>query len=29
MISNDTNLAYFGESRKSIARKILAEKGIY
>jgi beta-lactamase class D len=29
LVSNDTRLEYFGESRKSIARKILAEKGIY
>jgi beta-lactamase class D len=29
MVSNDSRLDYFGESRKSIARRILAEKGIY
>ena len=29
LVSNDSRLEYFGESRKSISRKILAEKGIY
>jgi beta-lactamase class D len=29
LVSNDSRLEYFGESRKSIARKILAVKGIY
>jgi len=29
MVSKDANLAYFGESRKVIARKILADRGIY